>query len=58
MKERYVLEIVQGQDHDSLEIVIRQTKTNSTPHGPSFLDPTSSLMLSVSILVSQLLLLK
>jgi hypothetical protein len=46
-RERYVLGIVQGQDHDSLGIVIGQIKTNSTPRGPSFVDPTLSLIISI-----------
>ena len=45
-RERYVLGIVQGQDHDSLGIVIGQINTNSTPCGPSFVDPTLSLIIS------------
>ncbi len=45
-RERYVLGIVQGQDHDSLGVVIGQIKTNSTPCSPSFVDPTLSLIIS------------
>jgi hypothetical protein len=44
--EKYVLGIVQGQDHDSLGVVIGQIKTNSTPCGPSFVDPTLGLIIS------------
>ncbi len=45
-RERYVLGIIQGQDHDNLGVVIGQIKTNSTPCGPSFVDPTLSLIIS------------
>ncbi len=47
MRERSVIWIVQGQDHDSLGIVIGQIKTNSTPCGPSFLDSISSLIIYI-----------
>ncbi len=39
------LELSKKQDHDNLGIVIRQIKTNSTPCGPSFLDPILSLII-------------
>jgi hypothetical protein len=35
-----------SRDHDSVGIVIGQIKTNSTPCGPSFVDPTLSLITS------------
>ncbi len=45
-RERDVLGIVQGQDHDSLGVVIRQIKTNSTPCGPSLCRSLLSLIIS------------
>ncbi len=46
-RERYVLGIIQGQDHDSLEVVQGQD-LDLIAHltDPSFLDPTLSLIIS------------
>ncbi len=50
-RERCVLGIVQGQNHDSLGVVIGQIKTNSTPWGLSL--RRSLLSLIISFLDSQ-----
>ncbi len=45
-REQYVLGIVQGQIMIVLELSRDKIMTNSTPCGPSFLDPTLSLIIS------------